>query len=205
MRYLELKEQLKEYKIFNLRDVRKLEAGFDLRRLNEWQSKGYLIKIRQGWYAFADLEITEPILFTIANRIHGPSYVSLEIALSLYGLIPESVYTITSVTSGQTLTLETPLGAFSYRHLKPELLFGYSLREYKGQTYKIAEAEKAVLDYFYLNPDVADKESFEGLRLNPLEFKERIKREMLSQYLTAFGSQALASRINKLLTYVDHA
>jgi len=42
MQYIELREQLKDFKIFNLSDIRKIEADFDLRRLNEWQKKNYI-------------------------------------------------------------------------------------------------------------------------------------------------------------------
>jgi len=110
MQYIELKEQLKNFKIFNLNDIRKIEEDFDLRRLNEWQKKNYIKKIRQGFYIFSDLEINEQALFIIANRIHEPSYISLEMALSFYGLIPEAVYGITSVTSQKTRTIKTPVG-----------------------------------------------------------------------------------------------
>ena len=76
----------KNFKIFNLNDIRKIEENFDLRRLNEWQKKNYIKKIRQGFYIFSDLEINEQALFIIANRIHEPSYISLEMALSFTGL-----------------------------------------------------------------------------------------------------------------------
>ena len=86
MQYVELKEQLKNFKIFNLNDIRKIEEDFDLRRLNEWQKKNYIKKIRQGFYIFSDLEINEQTLFVIANRIHEPSYISLEMACLFTGL-----------------------------------------------------------------------------------------------------------------------
>lgn len=205
MQYIELKEQLKNFKIFNLNDIRKIEEDFDLRRLNEWQKKNYIKKIRQGFYIFSDLEINEQILFIIANRIHEPSYVSLEMALSFYGFIPEAVYGITSVTSQKTKAIKTPVGNFIYRHTKPELLFGYELQECDGHRYQIAEAEKAVLDYLYFNPKIKDDESFKGARFNADELKERVNMEKFNKYLAAFNNKALAKRAKRFLTYIEHA
>jgi len=205
MQYIELKEQLKNFKIFNLNDIRKIEEDFDLRRLNEWQKKNYIKKIRQGFYIFSDLEINEQALFIIANRIHEPSYISLEMALSFYGLIPEAVYGITSVTSQKTRTIKTPVGGFTYRHLKPEFLFGYELRECDGHNYRMAETEKAVLDYLYFNSKIKDEESFMGARFNTDEFKKRVNMEKFNKYLAAFNNKALAKRVKKFLTYIEHA
>ena len=205
MQYVELKEQLKNFKIFNLNDIRKIEEDFDLRRLNEWQKKNYIKKIRQGFYIFSDLEINEQTLFVIANRIHEPSYISLEMALSFYGFIPEAVYGITSVTSQKTRTIKTPIGGFTYRHLKPEFLFGYELREYDGHNYRMAETEKAVLDYLYFNSKIKDEESFIGARFNTDEFKKRVNMEKFNKYLAAFNNKALAKRVKKFLTYIEHA
>ena len=205
MQYIELKEQLKNFKIFNLNDIRKIEEDFDLRRLNEWQKKNYIKKIRQGFYIFSDLEINEQTLFVIANRIHEPSYISLEMALSFYGFIPEAVYGITSVTSQKTRTIKTLVGGFAYRHIKPEFLFGYELREYDGHNYRMAETEKAVLDYLYFNSKIKDEESFIGARFNTDEFKKRVNMEKFNKYLAAFNNKALAKRVKKFLTYIEHA
>ena len=205
MQYIELKEQLKDFKIFNLNDIRKIEANFDLRRLYEWQNKNYIKKIRQGFYIFSDFEINEQVLFLIANRIYGPSYVSLEMALSLYGLIPEAVYSITSVTTQKTKTLKTPVGNFIYRCIKPELMFGYELQEHNGHRYKIAEMEKAVLDYLYFNSKIDNEESFAGLRFNAVEFREKADMKKFNKYLLAFDNKALSKRAKKFMAHIQNA
>ena len=205
MQYLELKAQLKDFLVFSIKDIEKVDLSFHKQRLSEWQRKGYVKKIRQGFYIFSDFEINEQALFTIANRIHNPSYVSLEMALSLYGLIPEAVYGITSVTSQKTKTLKTPVGEFIYRHARPELLFGYELREHDGHRYQIAEIEKAVLDYLYFNSKIKDEESFKGVRFNVVVFKERVNIGKFNKYLEAFNNKALARRAKKLLIYIEYA
>ena len=146
MKYQELKEQLKDFVVFSFVDIRKIEPGFYSPRLHEWQKRGYIKKLRRGYYMFSDTILNDDALFLIANQLYQPSYVSLETALSFYGLIPEGVYTITSTSSKKTSNFATPIARFSYRTIRPDLFFGYQLQKYRGKNYKIAEIEKAVLD-----------------------------------------------------------
>jgi len=76
MQYFELKEQLKNFAVFTLSDIRKIEAKFYRARLNDWQTKGHIKKLRRGYYMFADLALSEKTMFLIANRLYAPSYVS---------------------------------------------------------------------------------------------------------------------------------
>jgi hypothetical protein len=82
-----------------------------------------IIRIKKGLYIFGELwqrnAISREIL---ANLICGPSVVSLDYALFWYGLIPERIVQITSVTTGRSREYDTPLGKFSYSHL-PETCF----------------------------------------------------------------------------------
>lgn len=204
MNILEFKEKLKDFVAFNLNDIRKIDAGFDLRRLNEWQGKGYIKMIRRGYYAFSNLTVNESVLFLLANKIYTPSYVSLEMALSHYNLIPEAVYGITSVASRKTNHFKTDFGEFIYRHMKPQLMFGYQLISYGKQNFKIAEPEKAMLDYFYLNADLNAAEDFAGLRFNGNEFREQTDKDKLQSYLIAFGNKRLEKRFNKFLKYINY-
>ena len=205
MNFLEFKKKLNGYIVFNLRDIRKIEANFDLRRLNEWQKKDYIKMIRREYYIFSDLKINEAVLFLIANRIYSPSYISLEMAFSYYNLIPEAVYGVTSVTSNKTNNFKTDLGVFGYRRLKPELMFGYKLVEYKNQSFRIAEIEKALLDYFYLNTHLKTENDFIEMRFNSEEFKVLANIDKLNKYLKAFDNKALEKRIKRFLNYIDYA
>src|SRR3989338_3756269 len=99
MRYLDLKQKLKDFTLFSLEHIRKFEKSFDRRRLTEWQKKNYIKKIIKGYYIFSDVDINQNVLFLIANKIYKPSYVSFESALSFYKLIPESIYAVTSANS----------------------------------------------------------------------------------------------------------
>ncbi len=203
MQYLDLKTQLKDFPVFSIKDIEKVDLSFHKQRLSEWQKKGYVKKIRQGFYMFSDLQINEKILFTIANRIYEPSYISLEMVLSIYGIIPEAVYGVTSVTSQNTKDIKAPIGNFIYRHIQPNLMFGYELLEHDGYRYQIAEIEKAILDYLYLNPKLIDNESFEGMRFNTSELKEKLNVEKFNKYLEAFNNKSLARRAKKFLQFIN--
>lgn len=203
MRFIDFKEKLKEFVLFSISDIRKHESDFDIRRLNEWAGKGYLKKIRRGFYAFSDIEMTEQTLFLIANAIYEPSYISLEMAFSLYSLIPEGVYGITSVTSRKTCVFATGVGNFIYRHVDPRLLFGYTFYGYGKHRYALAEMEKAVLDYIYLNPHMKNEKDFEGLRFNKDEFRTRFDMKKFQKYLEAFNSRALSKRVRAFMACLN--
>ncbi len=204
MQFFELKAQLKDFLVFSIKDIEKVDSSFHKQRLSEWQEKNYIKKIRQGFYIFFDLKIDELVLFLIANKIYSPSYVSLETAFSIYNLIPEGVYSITSATSQKTNNFKTQIGNFIYKHIKPELMFGYELRKYNDQYYMIAEIEKAVLDYMYLNSHVKNEKDFDGLRFNVSEFKAKADMSKFKKYLEAFGSKALSVRANKFIVYINN-
>lgn len=202
MRYIQLKKKLDIFTVFSLQDIKKEEPGFDRRRLNEWQNKGYIKKVRRGFYIFADTKTSEESLFLIANKLYEPSYVSCETALSSYNLIPEGVYSVTSVSTKKTISFSSPIGNFNYRKVKPELFFGYHLRRENNQNYKIAEIEKAVLDYLYLNPSMSDAGSFSEWRFNEAEFLERADMEKFQKYLALFENKSLERRVRRFLKFL---
>lgn len=205
MQYIKLKEALNEYVVFSLQDIKKVDASFYRSRLNDWQDKGYIKKIRRGYYMFADQVLNESVLFYVANKIYTPSYISFEMALSNYGLIPESVYGITSATSNKTNCFKTKIGEFFYNHLKPELIFGYELVTLGGISYKMADIEKSILDYFYINSHLKTDADISELRINEEEFKAKVNYKKMMKYLKFFKNKSLERRIKKLLKYINYA
>lgn len=111
-------------------------------------AKGSLLHVRRGLYCLPDKQKTHP--FELAQYIYGPSYISLESALSFHHLIPEAVYTVTSVTSKRSKEFNTPLGMFSYQHLPPEGFYTQvNLQTENGYSFFIAKPWKAICDYVY--------------------------------------------------------
>jgi predicted transcriptional regulator of viral defense system len=102
-----------------------------------------------------------------AGKIYNPSYISLHSALSFYGLIPESVVQITSVTSLKTASFKNPFGEYSYKSIRKNLMFGYiPLPLADGRTTWYATREKALLDLLYLYPFYKTERELADLRLD---------------------------------------
>jgi hypothetical protein len=116
---------------------------------------GILIRLKNGFYIIADRiqGVFSASLEQIGNLLYGPSYISLEWALSYYGLIPERATVVTSVTIGKSKEFVTPIGLFTYSHLP---LFRYDigidrklLSDLPGG-FLIATPEKALIDLIFL-------------------------------------------------------
>ena len=199
MNFTQFKDALKDFTIFSFSDIRLIDPHFHRQRLVEWQKKGYIKKIAKGRYIFSDLTMDENILFEIANRLYGPSYVSLESALSYYQIIPEAVYGITSVSTRRTYSFSTPCGEFYYRTLKPSFFFGYEIMIFDSKSFKIADLEKAVIDFFYLHPNIKSDSDITSLRFNKEILMKKISHKKLQKYIRKFSKSSLSDRISKFL------
>jgi predicted transcriptional regulator of viral defense system len=175
--------------LFTRQDIRLRGLKLFGYQLSLWQKQGHIIKLKNGIYLFAD-SLGRVAPEEITGLLYSPCYISLEKALSHYGLIPEMVSAITLVTPKATRRFSNRLGNFIYRQIKPSLFFGY--RETKGAAapYLLAEPEKALLDYLYLNKykSVVDLES---LRLNKKTLKELFRPKLFKQYLAVYQNNAL--------------
>jgi len=111
--------------------------------------QGVLQSVRKGLYvAGPAMEAEKPSPFLLANHILGPSYVSLDTALSYYGLIPERVFETASITMKAAREFSTPLGIFSFIRL-PLPYYSFGVRRLKmgeDQYAMVASPEKALAD-----------------------------------------------------------
>lgn len=204
MNFIAFQKSLSDHLVFSLTDIRKLFPNFSRIQLNRWQEKGLIKKIVNKYYIFSDQKLDENDLFIMANNIYSPSYISLEMALSYYHLIPEGVFLITSVTTRQTYNFRSDFADFHYGKLRTNLFWGYKLIDYKNWKVKFAEPEKALLDFFYLKPHLNSEEDFEGLRINPEVFREIIDPGKFRIYLKAFNNKLLSKRVNIFLNFIEH-
>jgi predicted transcriptional regulator of viral defense system len=202
MKYLEFERGLKTFPVFSVKDIQKQFSGFDRRRLVEWQQKGYLLKVKRGYYCFAERNRSEQFLQFAANKIYSPSYISFESALSHYNLIPEGVFMMISATTKNTASYASSIVDFKYRHIKRSLFFGYKLLNEKNFTIKIAEPEKVILDYFYINK-INSLEEIEAIRFNEIVAKEIISFDKLKTYQKVFDSKILDRRIQMFIQIIN--
>jgi len=165
-------------------------------QLTRWARRGLLIPLRKGMYVFnahdRSREISE---LYIANQLYEPSYVSLETALSFYGIIPERVVRITSLSTRKTKTFVNPLGTFVYRHVQPEAFRGFVQIELGGVNVFMAEREKAIVDFVYFNLAQFSKGNSNSVELltDGYRFQElgEVNEERLFMYAGCFTSKKL--------------
>ena len=193
--------------IFSIGELELLYPGLDKRRLYEWQLKNYIIKLRNGWYCLPEFLRENYSSWIIANRVHEPSYLSLESALSFHGIIPEGVYMTTSLTTNRTIRLSMAGSSYSYSSIRNDLFFGYELIEtaYHHRKIRMAEPVKALIDFFYLHPEYNTEQEILQLRLNGPALSEVILLEKLRLYLSRYQNLKLEKRISTMLNIYDHA
>lgn len=157
--------------------------------LHRYSQKGYIVRLKQGLYAFPDAP--PPDLY-IANEMVIPSYVSLEFALSYHGVIPETVYEMTSVTTKATRRFEALGKIYSYRRIKKAAFTGYRIEKQKGFGFFMADPEKAFVDTNYFR-------MFDGLGPLSRFVAEKINQKKAMRYANLFRNQKLVSRIKAVL------
>lgn len=184
----------KKLYLFSAKDVRALfgaSAVAVTSLLHRYKKRGFILQVKRGLYVFPD---NLPPDAYIANKLCHPSYVSLESALSYHGIIPETVYEITSVTTKATRRFEVKtLGkVFSYRKIKKAAYTGHEIQKQKGLSFYIADAEKAFVDTDYLRLISKQK---------PISrfHKEKISAEKALRYAKLFKNEKLVSIIKTTL------
>lgn len=145
-------------------------------KLTHLLKSGALIRVKKGLYLLGDRFKHSPYCFELlANLIYGPSYVSLERALHIYGLIPEHVEAVTSVTTKVSMEFRTPVGHFLYAH-RP--MKGYSIGVTTSQlssreNFLIATPEKALTDLLTIRRGkVTSMHDMEQILLEDLRIEE---------------------------------
>ena len=200
MNYLEFKNRMYDLACFNIHQVYAWKPGFNRNNFLRWIEKGLLVRLRQGYYTFPEYKGKPDFAFYFSNRIYSPSYVSLHSALAFYGMIPEAVVQITSVTSLKTANFINDFGAFCYKNVKEELMFGFDLKLVsEGRTIQLAKPEKALLDLLYLNPYYNTMKEMEELRLDEDFLMDNLDLKILKEYLLKFNNNALENRVKLLI------
>ncbi len=166
-------------------------------QLNDWKKKAWITPLKRGLY---ELNYPQPEVIPdlcIANKLYFPSYVSLETALSIYGLIPEFSAQVTSVTTKVTRVFSNRHGRFSFFSIHPRAFTGYRVNDYQGFEVRIAEPEKAFVDYVYFK--VVHREQFnpEEERWDSAVLKGFNKKKILN-YAELFHNKKLYGLIKGL-------
>lgn len=201
MTYTQFYNQWHGLGCFSVHQVHAISPDFNRANWHQWQKSGYIVMLRRGWYAFADYLQQPDYARYFAGKIYAPSYISLHTALSFYGIIPEAVVEITSVTTQKTCRYENTFGQFSYQTVRPRLFWGFEPKTMRdGKQYMMATPEKAIIDLLYLYPQYSSVEDMRELRLDEDWMREELDKERLMGYVERIGSPIIAKRVRLLLT-----
>jgi hypothetical protein len=156
-------------------------------------AKKELIHVRRGLYCLGVKFQKQGINpFTLAQLIYGPSYISLETALSYHGWIPEAVYAVTSVSSKVSKEFSTDIGLFSYIRIPQKELYAGVQRvdDGHGGFFFMASPIKALADYVYVH-----KQNWKDI--HPVIESLRIEREDLQKTTAAEMDELLENYNSK--------
>jgi predicted transcriptional regulator of viral defense system len=166
-----------KYYVFSFEDILSFYPGekrSSLKRmLYRWKKEGLISSLKRGLYELRyPRDFVIPDMY-IANKLYGPSYVSLETALSNYSVIPEVSMTVTSIATKPTRRFKNRHGFFVYRTVDPKAFQGYYIEKVRGVSVLVAEPEKALVDYWHFK-------TYHNKRFNPKE--ERLDKDLISRF-----------------------
>ncbi len=152
------------------------------KKIKQLIDKGEVTRVKRGLYVTGELyrngSISQGLL---ANLLYGPSYVSMDYALSFYGLIPERVYEVTSMTTKLLKEYETPFGRYSYiKSLKCLYPIGItSVQNSDGSNFMMATKEKALCDklIYTKNLQITSLKGLEEYLVDDLRFDIDVLKE----------------------------
>ena len=203
MNFRSFKEKVKKYPLFgsDLLDMLSSSPQSLRNQINRWKKMGLITNLKRGLYALALAERSTGLSkYFLANNLSSPSYLSLESALSYYKLIPERVISVTSVTPRKTKTFKNEFGVFAYKKLKTDLIFGFHEETDEfGFKFMIADPEKALLDYLYLNLGAIKENSKDYFKVSlRLQNRRRLDKNKIRKYASHFGIRKLNRLVESL-------
>lgn len=170
-------------------------------KLSRMVRKGDCVLITRGLYE-TDQNVPAHLL---AGSIYGPSYISFEYALSMYGLIPETVHTVTCACFGKKKMKKynTPFGLFTYRDVPPEAFpLSLELKNEGEYWYRIATAEKALCDLLYTVQPVRNRKELKAMLYDDLRMDEAAIRALDASVISELAEKYHSTNVRKLNLYL---
>jgi predicted transcriptional regulator of viral defense system len=126
------------------------------KKIASLESSGEIIRLKKGLFVVSPEESSKLLsIGLIANHIYNPSYVSMSSALRHYGLIPETVYAVQSMTIKHSALFENKVGRFEYTHIDEEAFsVGLCQIQEGDDVYIMASPEKALCDLIANTPQL---------------------------------------------------
>lgn len=169
--------------------------------LNRLRRSELLVSLRKGLWAFDDASRHRYALLEYVTAPF-PSYISLQTAMYLHGMIEQVPALIFAVSLHRTQRVRTAVGTYSIHHVAPALFTGFSTA-LDGA--KVATPEKAFFDFLY----------FSGTRsryfaaLPELELPVGFKRKAVAEWVAAIAApqrrMVVAERVRAAYAHVGHS
>ncbi|MBT3581768.1 hypothetical protein HN511_05705 [bacterium] len=200
MKYQDFKNKFKNTPFFRSTNLAQLPGSLQMLRnqLHKWKTQELVFQLKKGIYTLNKNDRhtrLDPLV--LSNTLVSPSYISLEYALSVYGLIPEKIEVITAVSTKKTQQYSNIIGHFTYQHLKQAAFTGYIQKQADTYFYFMATKEKALLDFFYLN--INQISDFEAYRFQNFE---TLNLKTLKKYLVAYNNKKLNTIVLNFIKYI---
>jgi len=203
MKWKEAEKVFDKQIVLSLNDFLKIDKNFDRKKLYERKKRWLILKVRNWFYIKKQNLYNRYIFFIIANKIYQPSYISLEMALHYYCLIPEYVTVFTSITTKPSKFFEWEIWYFRYSSIKKDLFCWYKTMKVWNWKVNIATMEKALFDFIYLRPMYSDVEDFEELRIDTMIANEELDKQKLIEYWKMSWNKKCIKRIENFIIYLE--
>lgn len=164
---------------------------------------GSIIQLKKGIYIFGPSFRKGLISLEIAAAmLVQPSYISREYALFQYGILPERVQIITSMTTRKKKQFNTPIGHFDYLSLNHEkFAVGVLVKQIKDEGgYLFATKEKAIADWIAACPPIKDFKTlqfflYEESRIDDTSLKS-LNKSLLKEIVKVYKNQNVKLLLN---------
>lgn len=199
-----MKYEIPNREFITVSDLRKRYGSFDPNVFKRWEREGRIRKLRNGLYR----NEARPVKgdwdkYLISAAMYPPSYVSLISALRFYNFIPESVYSVSAVSTRKTKVFRVGKLAYIYKSIKPELFFGYTVEKWHGEVFCLATPEKAILDFAYYHPEFRDHAWLEEMRFDYEAINDTIDWDKMMKFTARMNSRAVSLRLTSLYELMD--
>lgn len=169
----------------------KLSAGSAGQALKRQERRGLLERLADGVYL--NKLAASVTARDVVNELVPESYISLGTALAEWGLSSQSPRMTQCVTVARGRKIQTPSMNIAYRKISADLFWGFTEKKVRYGKYRIAEPEKALLDWIYFTLKDGLAVEFDEINF------EKVSRSKLVGYAKKYPSTVIQTLFFPLL------
>lgn len=143
-------DEAKSQPIIRVSDVAKryrLSATTIQKALSRQVQRGFVERLSADIYVNKLVRVDPRELVAV---LRPNTYISLESALSEYGISTQAPTRLTCISDSYTRDINTESIHIAFHTIKKDLFWGFTEKKGRYFTYRIAEPEKALLDWIYI-------------------------------------------------------